>query len=88
MTVLHCTVRQLKHLHQLAKPPSFRQQANPLGEWYADLNSWPRRPFVIMLNVATGAMLVLPGEAGSMSAISNCPQIDRPRPLIPRRTAA
>lgn len=53
----------LKRLKQPAKPPETALQANPLGECYADIDFWHRQPFVVMLNAATGAMLVLPGDA-------------------------
>jgi hypothetical protein len=63
MTVLRCTARLLKRLKQPAKPPEPSTRANPLGEWYADLDTWRRQTFVVMLNAATGAVLVLPGNA-------------------------
>lgn len=63
MTVLRCTVRLLKRLKLPAKPPEPAPQANPLGEWHADLDFWQGRPFVVMLNGATGALLLLDGKA-------------------------
>lgn len=66
MTVLRCTARLLKRLKQPAKPPEPAPAANPLGEWYADIDFWHRRPFVVMLNAATGAVLVLDGNAESL----------------------
>lgn len=63
MTVLRCTAKLLKRLKQPAKPPEPAPQSNPLGEWYADIDVWRRQPFVVMLNAATGALLVLPGNA-------------------------
>ncbi|MEO8810021.1 MAG: hypothetical protein ABI386_07235 [Rhodanobacter sp.] len=63
MTVLRCTAKLLKRLKQPAKPPEPAPEVNPLGEWYADIDYWNRQPFVVMLNVATGAVLVLPGDA-------------------------
>lgn len=63
MTVLRCTAKLLKRLKQPAKPPEPEPQGNPLGDWYADLDVWRRAPFVVMLNGATGATLVLDGSA-------------------------
>ncbi|WP_458072089.1 DUF6933 domain-containing protein [Rhodanobacter sp. BL-MT-08] len=69
MTVLRCTAKLLKRLRQPAKPPEPAPQANPLGEWYADIDSWRRQPFVVMLNAATGAVLVLPGDAAGLRGL-------------------
>ncbi len=66
MTILRCTAKLLKRLKQPVKPPEPTPQANPLGEWYADIDSWRRQPFVVMLNAATGAVLVLPGDAAGL----------------------
>ncbi len=61
--VLRCTAKLLKRLRQPAKPPEPPPSANPLGEWYADVDFIDREPFVVMLNAATGAGMVLPGRA-------------------------
>ena len=66
MTVLRCTAKLLKRLKQPAKPPESAPQANPLGEWYADIEFWQRQPFVVMLNGASGAVLILPGDAAGL----------------------
>ncbi|WP_305805371.1 hypothetical protein [Stenotrophomonas sp. YIM B06876] len=66
MTVLRCTAKLLKRLKLPAKPPEPEPQANPLGEWYADIDFWRRQPFVVLLNAATGAVLVLPGNAAGL----------------------
>ncbi|MEO9080033.1 MAG: hypothetical protein ABI268_12085 [Rhodanobacter sp.] len=66
MTVLRCTAKLLKRLKQPAKPAEPASETNPLGEWYADIDFWNRQPFVVMLNVATGAVLVLPGDAAGL----------------------
>lgn len=66
MTVLRCTAKLLKRLKQPVKPAEPAPQGNPLGEWYADLDAWRRQPFVVMLNAATGAALVLPGDAANL----------------------
>lgn len=69
MTVLRCTAKLLGRLKQPAKPPEPDAQANPLGEWYADIEFWRRQPFVVLLNAATGAVLVLPGTAAELRAL-------------------
>lgn len=66
MTVLRCTAKLLKRLKQPARPPEPDPQTNPLGEWYADLDFWRRKPFVVMLNGATGAVLTLNGNAAGL----------------------
>lgn len=66
MTVLRCTGKLLKRLRQPAKLPEPEAHTNPLGEWYADIDSWKRQPFVVLLNAATGAVLVLPGNADNL----------------------
>jgi hypothetical protein len=70
MTVLRCTAKLLKRLKQPAKPPEPAPQGNPLGEWYADVEVWRRKPFVLMLNAATGATLVLPGDAAGLRGVN------------------
>ena len=65
-TVLRCTAKLLARMRIPAKPPEPGPSDNPLGEWYADLDTWRREPFVVMLNVATGATLVLPGRAADL----------------------
>lgn len=69
MTVLRCTAKLLKRLKQPAKPPEPAPQANPLGEWYADIDFWNRKPYVVMLNGATGAVLVLNGNAAGLRVL-------------------
>lgn len=66
MTILCCTAKLLKRLKQPAKPVEPAPQGNPLGEWCADVEVWRRQPFVVMLNAATGAVLVLPGDAANL----------------------
>lgn len=63
MTVLHCSQKLLKRLRQPAKLPEPGPSDNPLGEWYADIDFIDRLPFVLMMNAATGMVLVLPGNA-------------------------
>ena len=63
MITIRCTAKLLKRLRQPSKPPEPAASGNPLGEWYADIRFIDREPFVVMLNAATGASLVLPGRA-------------------------
>ncbi|WP_397572957.1 DUF6933 domain-containing protein [Silanimonas sp.] len=69
MIVLRCTAKLLKRLRQPAKLPEPKPPANPLGEWYADIDFIDREPFVLLLNVTTGAGLVLPGRADALRAL-------------------
>lgn len=91
MTVLRCTAKLLKRLKQPAKRPEPKTQGNPLGEWYADIDFWNRQPFVVMLNGATGAMLVLNGNAAGLRILhgrallqfaSLCGHFDIAGPLV------
>lgn len=70
MTVLRCTAKLLKRLKQPLKPPEPAAQTNPLGEWYADLDVCQRRPYVVMMNRATGVVLFLGGYAADMRALN------------------
>jgi hypothetical protein len=70
VTVLRCTAKLLKRLRQPAPPPDPTPQDNPLGEWYADIDVWDRKPFVVMLNSATGATLVLNGNAAGLRVLN------------------
>lgn len=65
-TVLRCTAKLLKRLRQPRKLPEPSPAGNPLGEWYADLDFFDREPFVVLLNAATGASLLLPGRAAAL----------------------
>lgn len=69
MTVLRCTAKLLKRLKLPAKPAEPAPQSNPLGEWYADLDFWNRKPYVVMLNGATGAVLTLNGNAAGLRVL-------------------
>jgi hypothetical protein len=66
MIVVRCTAKLLKRLRQPSKPAEPSPSTNPLGEWYADVDFLDREPFVVMLNAATGAGLVLPGRAADL----------------------
>lgn len=70
MTVLRGTAKLRERFKQAAKPPEPVPQENPLGEWYADVDGWRRKPFVLLLNAATGATLVLPGDAAGLRRLN------------------
>ena len=72
MTVLRCSQKLLKRLRQPAKPPEPAPHANPLGEWCADIDFIDRQPFVLMMNAATGLVLVLPGHAEFLKRLHLC----------------
>ena len=69
MTVLRCSAKLLKRLKLPTSLPEPLPQANPLGEWYADIDFWHRRPFVVLLNGATGAVLMLNGNAQGLRSL-------------------
>ncbi|KZC17225.1 hypothetical protein RHOFW510R12_12700 [Rhodanobacter sp. FW510-R12] len=63
MTVVRCSQKLLKRLRV---PPALAEPApsdNPLGEWCADIDFIDRQPFVLLMNAATGTVLVVPGRA-------------------------
>ena len=68
--LLRATARLRKRLRQPARPPEPEAPpGNPLGEWYADIDFLDREPFVVLLNAATGAGMVLPGRAADLRAL-------------------
>ena len=69
MTVLRCSAKLLRRLKLPTSLPEPLPQANPLGEWYADIDFWHRRPFVVLLNGATGAVLMLNGNAQGLRSL-------------------
>jgi len=72
MTVLRCSQKLLKRLRQPAQPPEPAPCDNPLGEWCADIDFIDRQPFVLMMNAATGLVLVLPGHAEFLKKLHLC----------------
>lgn len=73
MTILRCSQKLLKRLRQPAKPPEPAVPAdNPLGEWCADIDFIDRQPFVLLMNAATGLVLVLPGHAEFLRRLHAC----------------
>ena len=72
MTVLRCSQKLLKRLRQPVAPPEPSPQDNPLGEWCGDIDFIDRQPFVLLMNAATGLMLVLPGHAEFLRRLHEC----------------
>lgn len=72
MTILRCSQKLLKRLRQPAQPPEPAPCDNPLGEWCADIDFIDRQPFVLMMNAATGLVLVLPGHAEFLKRLHLC----------------
>lgn len=68
--LIRATAKLRKRLRLPAKlPEPAAPPTNPLGEWYADIDFIDREPFVLLLNAATGAGLVLPGRADDLRAL-------------------
>jgi hypothetical protein len=66
MTTLHCSQKLLKRLRQPAKLPDPPPADNPLGPWCADIDFIDRQPFVVLMNAATGLILIVPGKAADL----------------------
>ncbi len=70
MMLIRATAKLRKRLRLPAKlPEPVAPPPNPLGEWYADIDFIDREPFVLLLNAATGAGLVLPGRVDDLRAL-------------------
>lgn len=69
MTILRCSAKLLKRLRQPTNLPEPPPGDNPLGEWYADIGFIDREPFVLLMNAATGLVLVLPGHAAFLKRL-------------------
>lgn len=69
MTLVHCSQKLLKRLRVLPTPVEPVRPDNPLGEWCADIDFIDRQPFVLLMNAATGTVLVMPGRAADMKRL-------------------
>src|SRR3546814_17589777 len=69
MTILRCSQKLLKRLRQPATPPGPVPGSNPLGEWCADIDFIDRQPFALLMNAATGPVLVLPARAAALKRL-------------------
>lgn len=69
MILVRCSQRLLKRLHARPMVEEPALSGNPLGEWAADIDFIDREPFVLLLNAATGALLVLRGRAADLKCL-------------------
>lgn len=69
MTVIRCSQKLLKRLRLPPAPIEPLPADNPLGEWCADIDFIDRQPFVLLMNAATGVVLVLPGRAADLKRL-------------------
>jgi hypothetical protein len=69
VTVVHCSQKLLKRLRLPSTPAEPVPQNNPLGEWCADIDFIDRQPFVLLMNAATGTVLVLSGRAADLKCL-------------------
>ncbi len=69
MTVVRCSQKLLKRLRLPSAPAGPAPHDNPLGEWCADIDFIDRQPFVLLMNAATGAVLVVPGRAADLKCL-------------------
>jgi len=63
---IQSTQKLLKRLRRSASQLESPESGNPLGNWAADMEFLDRRPFVVLMNAATGVTLVLPGYAADL----------------------
>jgi len=70
MSTLRCSQKLLKRLRleprTLPEPPP---ADNPLGEWCADIDFIDRAPFVLLMNAATGLVLLVSGKAADLKLL-------------------
>jgi hypothetical protein len=69
VTTLRCSQKLLKRLRQPANLPEPPPADNPLGEWCADIDFIDRIPYALLMNAATGTMLVLPARAADLKEL-------------------
>jgi hypothetical protein len=69
VTVIRCSQKLLKRLHLPPAPIEPTPADNTLGEWCADIDFIDRQPFVLLMNAATGTVLVLPGRAADLKRL-------------------
>ena len=66
MTTLYCSAKLLKRLRQPVAESAPPGEGNPLGPWSADIDFIDREPFAVLMNAATGMILVLPARAADL----------------------
>jgi hypothetical protein len=69
MPIIRCSQKLLRRLRVkpvIDEPPP---AGNPLGEWCANVDFVDHAPHVLLMNAATGALLVLPGRAADLKRL-------------------
>lgn len=69
MTTLHCSQKLLKRLRRPAQLPEPPSSDNPLGAWCADIEFFDRQPFALLMNAATGLVLVVMARAENLKCM-------------------
>lgn len=69
MTVIRCSQKLLKRLRLQSVLVEPATSDNPLGEWCADIDFIDRQPFVLLMNAATGVVLVVPARAADLKRL-------------------
>ncbi|WP_426662330.1 DUF6933 domain-containing protein [Rhodanobacter aciditrophus] len=69
MTVVRCSQKLLKRLRLPSASPEPPPADNPLGEWCADIDFIDRQPFALLMNAATGVVLVLPARVADLKRL-------------------
>jgi len=69
LITVHSSQKLLKRLRVPSAPAEPASSDNPLGEWCADIDFIDRQPFVLLMNAATGAVLVVPGRAADLKRL-------------------
>lgn len=69
MTIVRCSQKLFKRLRLPLAPVELAPSDNPLGEWCADIDFIDRQPFSLLMNAATGTVLVLPARAADLKRL-------------------
>ena len=69
MPVIRCSQKLIKRLRLPSPAAEPAAGQNPLGEWCADIDFIDRHPFVLIMNAATAAILVLPARAADLKQL-------------------
>lgn len=69
MPVIQCSQKLFKRLRLPASETEPEACQSPLGEWCADIDFIDRHPFVLVMNVATAVVLVLPARAADLKQL-------------------
>lgn len=69
MTLVYCSQKLMQRLRLPPAPVEPASSDNPLGEWCADIDFIDRQPFVLLMNAATGTVLIVPGRAADLKRL-------------------